>query len=99
MNFLYLASIAEFVDDVKSNRLVPMMEHNARNRHVAIGESEKRSWKINAEALAELFDASFHKDVVIGLEYLVPCGGRVDCALFGVGVDGRKRMAVVELKQ
>ncbi len=36
---------------------------------------------------------------MVGFEYLVPVGGRIDCVLMGHGTDGKKNMIHIELKQ
>lgn len=38
-------------------------------------------------------------DALIGFEYNIPVGGRIDCVLFGHGQDGAANMIHIELKQ
>ena len=83
------------------NQFKQKMEDGASECFVSnVGEQEVKSWEENAKALSKLLSASkLPDDVIIGFEYLVPVGGRIDCVLFGHGLDGKKNMVHIELKQ
>ena len=54
----------------------------------------------NFNALNELLLLSnVSSDALIGFEYNIPVGGRIDCVLFGHGQDGAANMIHIELKQ
>lgn len=63
------------------------------------GDSEEESWGKNIEALKVLFNkAMLPEDVIVCFEYRAPIAGRVDCMLFGKGVDGINNVVLFELK-
>lgn len=98
-NFFYCKTVQQFKYDVENNLFMPEMRRSARQM---MGNfcREENSWNTNSTALIRLVhEAKLPGDTVIGFEYLIPVGGRIDCVLFGHGSDGTKNMVHVELKQ
>ena len=98
-NFFYCKTIQQFKSDVQNNQFMPKMRRSARQM-MGNFSREENSWNTNSAALIRLVrEAKLPDDTVIGFEYLIPVGGRIDCVLFGHGSDGTKNMVHVELKQ
>lgn len=102
-NLFYAATKSEFTKNISKNRIgdiVNEMCHKAHEAGVSCGESEIKSWKNNFTALSEVLRKSnVADDAIIGFEYQVPVGGRIDCVLFGHGMNGASNMIHIELKQ
>lgn len=102
-NLFYAATKSEFTGLIKRKRIddiIKDMCNNARKAGVMCGESEIKSWKNNFTALSEVLRQSeVADDAIIGFEYLVPVGGRIDCVIFGHGLDQSANMIHIELKQ
>lgn len=100
MKALYIKTISDFLDDIEENSYVSEMTDAARNSGFCPSDSEKKSWEQNGIAIKELLDvAQLPKDVLIGFEYLVPVGGRIDCVILGLDKKGVANMLHIELKQ
>ena len=101
--FFYISTINEFLSFNKKNRIDEVVEtmcNNAQESGILCGDREIESWKKNFNALNELLLLSnVSSDALIGFEYNIPVGGRIDCVLFGHGQDGAANMIHIELKQ
>lgn len=102
-SFFYISTINEFLSFNKKNRIDEVVEtmcNNAQESGILCGDREIESWKKNFNALNELLLLSnVSSDALIGFEYNIPVGGRIDCVLFGHGQDGAANMIHIELKQ
>ena len=102
-NFLYWAEVKDFLSLKKKNRvdeIINGMKERAQESGVSCGESEIRSWICNFEALhILLLKSKVAGNAIIAFEYKIPVGGRIDCVMFGHGVNGAANMLHIELKQ
>lgn len=102
-SFFYVATVGEFTTLVKKQRvdhIIDIMLNSALESGVSCGESEIKSWKCNFEAISQvLLRSKVANDAIIGFEYKIPVGGRIDCVLFGHSIDGAANMLHIELKQ
>lgn len=98
---IYCAPKDVFIDDVYDHLLVPKMQEGASLYHIGYGNSELVSWANNAQEIQNvLMRANLPSDTYIAFEYRIPHGsGRIDCMLFGKGVDNRDNVVHIELKQ
>ena len=92
--------LSDFIE-LEENEFVMLMECGALENGCCVGDSEINSWKANYSALKTLLSgAKLSDSVCIAFEYKIPIGGgRVDCMLFGEGLDKSKNIIHVELKQ
>ena len=102
-NFFYTSTVEVFLQYISRNRvgeIVESMRDCAQKFGVSCGNREIDSWKNNFKAITELLHLSdVAGDAIIGFEYIIPVGGRIDCVLFGHGQDGAANMIHIELKQ
>ena len=98
---IYCAPKDVFIDDVYDHLLVPKMQEGASLYHIGYGNSELVSWANNAQEIQNvLMRANLPSDTYIAFEYRIPHGsGRIDCMLFGKGIDNRDNVVHIELKQ
>lgn len=103
MSFFYTTTKKEFINNISKQRtsdIIDSMCNKAQNLGVSTSNSEINSWKNNFTALSQVLNKSkVADDAIIGFEYRVPFGGRIDCVLFGHGLDGTPNMVHIELKQ
>ena len=102
-NFFYIETVENFIRNIERQRvddIVDIMCNRAQESGMSCGDSEIRSWKCNFEAISRLLQRSgVAGDAIVGFEYKVPVGGRIDCVMFGHGSDGAANMLHIELKQ
>ena len=102
-DFFYANKVEEFVCLMKRQRIddiIDIMCVRAQESGVSCGKSEIKSWKCNFEAIHKLLlKSEVAGDAVIAFEYKVPVGGRIDCVMFGHGMDNAANMLHIELKQ
>ena len=102
-DFFYANKVEEFVSLMQRQRIddiIEIMCDRAQESGVSCGESEIESWKCNFEAIHKLLlKSEVAGDAVIAFEYKVPVGGRIDCVMFGHGMDNAANMLHIELKQ
>lgn len=102
-DFFYANKVEEFVRLMKRQRIddiIDIMCVRAQESGVSCGKSEIKSWKCNFEAIHKLLlKSEVAGDAVIAFEYKVPVGGRIDCVMFGHGMDNAANMLHIELKQ
>ena len=102
-DFFYANKVEDFVRLMKKQRIddiIDIMCVRAQKSGVSCGKSEIKSWKCNFEAIHKLLlKSKVAGDAVIAFEYKVPVGGRIDCVMFGHGMDNAANMLHIELKQ
>ena len=102
-DFFYANKVEEFVSLMQRQRIddiIEIMCDRAQESGVSCGESEIESWKCNFEAIHKLLlKSKVAGDAVIAFEYKVPVGGRIDCVMFGHGMDNAANMLHIELKE
>lgn len=102
-DFFYANKVEDFLSLMKKNRvdaIIEGMQKRAQETGVPCGKSEIKSWKCNFEAIHKLLlKSKVAGDAVIAFEYKVPVGGRIDCVMFGHGMDNAANMLHIELKQ
>lgn len=98
---IYCAKKDVFIDDVYDHLFISKMQEGASLYHIGYGNSELVSWTNNAQEIQNLLmRANLPSDTYVAFEYRVPHGsGRIDCMLFGKGVDDRDNVVHIELKQ
>ena len=97
---LYRETQAQFARDVERNIVYQKMLHSAQQSGIHSSENEIASWTNNAPHISKiLYDAEV-RDSYVTFEFLVPFSRkRIDCVIYGVGVDGNMNVIHIELKQ
>ena len=97
---LYAEPQAKFASDVERNIVYQKMLHNAQQSGIHNSENEIASWTNNAPHISRvLYDAQV-SDSYVTFEFLVPFSRkRIDCVIYGKGVDGNLNVIHIELKQ
>ena len=89
-----------FFQDVKSHSVVSKMLSEASNVGLCPQQSEVNSWENNAERIKQLLMDSKISNCYVTFEYRVPYYmKRIDCMLYGKGVDDKEYVVHIELKQ
>ena len=98
---IYSATKSQFIQDWARRDILNKMIIGASRHHIGVGDSERKSWGENANAIAGLLTLAnaVPNDAVVAFEYKVPNGGRIDCMMYGKGQDGLSHVAHIELKQ
>jgi DUF2075 family protein len=98
---LYQGSTKEFVRDTVHNRIADLMRHAYETYYRRkVSPSEYSSWVHSLQAVENLITHYQLLDNFIVLEYELPyCNQRIDCTLFGQGVQGERNVVIIELKQ
>ena len=97
---LYRETQAQFARDVERNIVYQKMLHCAEESGIHSSENEIASWTNNAPHISKiLYDAGV-SDSYVTFEFLVPFSRkRIDCVIYGTGVDGSENVIHIELKQ
>lgn len=97
---LYKETQKQFARDVEKNIVYQKMLHCAKESGIHSSESEIASWTNNAPHISKiLYDAGV-TDSYVTFEFLVPFSRkRIDCVIYGTGVDGSQNVIHIELKQ
>lgn len=97
---LYKETQSQFSRDVERNIVYQKMLHCAQECGIYSSENEIASWTNNAPHISKiLYDAGV-SDSYVTFEFLVPFSRkRIDCVIYGVGVDGNQNVIHIELKQ
>ncbi len=97
---LYKETQAQFARDVERNVVYQKMLFNAEQSGIHSSENEIASWTNNAPHISKiLYDAGV-SDSYVTFEFLVPFSRkRIDCVIYGKGVDGSQNVIHIELKQ
>ena len=97
---LYQAPQAQFINDVERNYVSQKMRHTAEQSGIHSAENEIASWENNAPHIARLLTQCGAKDSYVTFEFLVPFSRkRIDCMIYGKGVDDSENVIHIELKQ
>lgn len=97
---IYSATKRVFNQDIIRHLFIDKMKEGAFLNHVGHGFAEENSWKMNGYEISQLLDQSnVPDDILIAFEYKVPCGGRIDCMLYGKGRNSKNNVVHLELKQ
>ena len=97
---LYKETQQQFARDVERNIVYQKMRHCAEESGIHSSENEIASWTNNAPHISKiLYDAGV-SDSYVTFEFLVPFSRkRIDCVIYGTGVDGSQNVIHIELKQ
>lgn len=97
---LYKETQQQFARDVERNIVYQKMLHCAEESGIHSSENEIASWTNNAPHISKiLYDAGV-SDSYVTFEFLVPFSRkRIDCVIYGTGVDGSQNVIHIELKQ
>lgn len=98
---LYQGSTQDFVQDTVHNRIADLMRqaYEAYYRR-SVSPAEYTSWLNSLQAVENLITHHRLYENIIVLEYELPyCNQRIDCTLFGQGIQGDRNVIVMELKQ
>ncbi len=97
---LYRESQAQFARDVERNIVYQKMLHCAEESGIHSSENEIASWTNNAPHISKLLYDAGVSDSYVTFEFLVPFSRkRIDCVIYGKGVDGSENVIHIELKQ
>ena len=98
---IYLNSTVSFIEDIRNNTLSDIMKNNfeagfGRRPH----PSEVASWQNSLPRVRDLIELANMNQNMIALEYEVPYNqNRIDCLLFGRGLNDEENVVLIELKQ
>jgi DUF2075 family protein len=97
---LYRETQKQFARDVERNIVYQKMLHCAQESGIHSTENEIASWTNNAPHISKiLYDAGV-SDSYVTFEFLVPFSRkRIDCVIYGTGIDGKQNVIHIELKQ
>ena len=97
---LYKETQAQFARDVERNIVYQKMLHCAQESGIHSSENEIASWTNNAPHISKiLYDAGV-SDSYVTFEFLVPFSRkRIDCVIYGTGIDDKQNVIHIELKQ
>ena len=97
---LYKETQAQFARDVERNIVYQKMIHKAEQLGLHSSESEISSWTNNAPHISKLLYDANVSDSYVTFEFLVPFSRkRIDCVIYGTGMDGKQNVVHMELKQ
>lgn len=99
---IYQNTTAQFVQDVRANKIDKIMSANFLARWGRKpGARELVSWQNSLPKVRDLIEVAEINENMIALEYEPPYsqGNRIDCLLFGNGSDGYSNIVLIELKQ
>ena len=97
---IYNAEQSDFFKDVLLNRVADKMLDTAAALNVFPNQSEIASWRNNAPRIKDLIELSGIQNTYVTFEYLVPYyKKRIDCVIYGRGLDNKGNVVHIELKQ
>lgn len=98
---IYSNTTKDFIADILENTLTDKMSDNFIQRFgKKPGARELVSWQNSLPFIRNLIDLAGLTDNMIALEYEVPYNqNRIDCLLFGKGLDSSSNIVLIELKQ
>jgi uncharacterized protein len=98
---IYQDTVEQFVLDVRHNRLTNIMAAHFFNRFGRRpGLAEEASWQNSMPRVKDVIEVAELKENFICLEYEVPYNQcRIDCLLFGKGLNEEANVVLIELKQ
>lgn len=98
---IYKDSTEQFINAVKFNELTGILEAAFKGcfGH-APSKGEAAAWQNSLPRIRDLIELAQLKDNIIAIEYEVPYNqNRIDCLLFGRGVNDKENLVLIELKQ
>ncbi len=98
---IYQNTTEKFIQDVRENHLTDIMIGTFKERiGRQPGFAEVNSWQNSLPRVRDLIELAGLKDNQIAIEYEVPYNqNRIDCLLFGKGLDRQENIVLIELKQ
>ena len=97
---IYKAEQTVFFNDVLLNQVADKMLETATALNFKPGQSEIASWRNNAPKIKNLLELAGVQDSYVTFEYLVPYNRkRIDCMIYGRGVNNKENVVHLELKQ
>lgn len=98
---IYQNNSKQFVEDVRHNVIADIMSTNFKARWTKEpGAAEVTSWQNSLSRVRDLVEVAELVDNIVALEYEVPYNQcRIDCLIFGRGLDGAENVVLIELKQ
>lgn len=97
---LYQAPQSQFISEVERGLVSQKMRFTAEKAGIHTAENEIASWENNAPHVARLLTQCGAKDSYVTFEFLVPFSRkRIDCMIYGMGVDDSENVIHIELKQ
>lgn len=99
---IYQAKKSEFIQTVRSGGVDDVVhDHFVKKTGHRVSINELRSWSNSLQHVANVLDdGALPDDLSIGVEMFLPQSmKRIDVTVAGHGVDDRKRIIIVELKQ
>jgi len=98
---IYKDTTSHFIDAVRKNKLTDLMLETFKNRFgYTPGHSEIISWQNSLPRVRDIIELASLDNNMIALEYEVPYNqSRIDCLLFGKGVNQDENVVLIELKQ
>lgn len=98
---VYQNTTTAFNRDVRSNRIADLMKEAFESQSgKKVGVSEYNSWNNSTRHLKDIIEDAGLSDNMIALEYEIPFNNnRIDCLLFGRGLNDRSNVVLIEMKQ
>lgn len=97
---LYKETQSQFARDVERNIVYQKMLYNAEQSGIHSSENEIASWTNNAPHISKILYEAGVSESYVTFEFLVPFSKkRIDCVIYGTGIDGAKNVIHIELKQ
>ncbi|MBI2173280.1 MAG: DUF2075 domain-containing protein [Candidatus Aenigmarchaeota archaeon] len=98
---LYEGTTGQFIEDTMQNQISDKLRESYESyygRRVSPGELS--SWTNSLQFMKNLIERNSILNNMIVLEYELPYANeRIDCVLFGLGMDNKENIIVIELKQ
>jgi DUF2075 family protein len=98
---LYTGTSDQFIQDILENKLSDKLEAAFKSYYYhAPRPQEVAAWNNSLQFVKNAIEYASLKDDVIVVEYEMPySNSRIDCLLFGKGVEGDRNAVIMELKQ
>ena len=97
---IYNESQQQFFQDVLTNRFIDKMEQMSRDMNIYPSKQELVSWNNNAPKIKNLLELSKVNDTYVTFEYMIPFNRkRIDCMIYGKGINKESNVVHIELKQ
>ncbi len=98
---LYTGSSEQFIQDILENKLADKLRTAYESYYYRLASpQEVVSWTNSLQFVKNIIEYASLKDNVLVVEYELPYSNRrIDCLLFGKGVDASPNAVIMELKQ
>ena len=94
---VYAETLGTFKRQLKKGDFVKIMEERSQECGVSVNPSQIKAWNDYHRLLPILKDLP--DDIIVGFEYQVPVGGRIDFIIFGHDVNNKPNAVQIEVKQ